>query len=171
MAAATSATPSSPAPTTTPPTPSAQPTVTVTKAQPTRTVTAKTTVYPTVYQAPPAPRSVADPSGWPPYEYYGPSSYDVCATNSYPLSSLLRQGTQPAPGTAEYEALTSAQAGLRALNYGEPGPIPVDGDFGSMTEAAASSFQRNKGLTVDGTIGPETWAALHEWLNSYVGIC
>lgn len=162
---------SSPAATTAPPSPRPQPTVTVTKSQPARTVTAKTTVYPTVYQAPPAPRSVADPAGWPPYEYYGPTGYDVCATSSYPLPSLLRAGSQPAPGTAEYETLTSAQAGLRALNYGEPGPIPVDGDFGAMTEAAARSFQRNKGLTVDGTIGPETWAALHEWLNSYAGIC
>ena len=41
--------------------------------------------------------------------------------------------------------------------------IPVgatDGVFGSRTENAVRSFQQQKGLTVDGVVGANTWAAL-----------
>lgn len=37
---------------------------------------------------------------------------------------------------------------------------PVDGDFGGGTESAVKSFQKDKQLTVDGTVGPKTWAKL-----------
>lgn len=37
-----------------------------------------------------------------------------------------------------------------------------DGVFGKMTETAVIWFQRRKGLTVDGKIGDETWAALQD---------
>jgi peptidoglycan hydrolase-like protein with peptidoglycan-binding domain len=36
----------------------------------------------------------------------------------------------------------------------------VDGIFGPSTEAAVKNFQHDKGLTVDGIVGPHTWAAL-----------
>lgn len=39
---------------------------------------------------------------------------------------------------------------------------PVDGDFGGGTEAAVKTFQRSKGLGVDGVVGPLTWKALFE---------
>ncbi len=37
---------------------------------------------------------------------------------------------------------------------------PVDGDFGVGTEKAVKSFQKAKGLAVDGNVGPQTWKAL-----------
>ncbi|KKM09337.1 hypothetical protein SY88_19330 [Clostridiales bacterium PH28_bin88] len=37
---------------------------------------------------------------------------------------------------------------------------PVDGVFGAETSAAIREFQRLNGLTVDGLVGEETWAAL-----------
>lgn len=38
----------------------------------------------------------------------------------------------------------------------------IDGAFGSKTEAAVKAFQTDKGLTVDGVVGPKTWAALQK---------
>jgi peptidoglycan DL-endopeptidase CwlO len=37
---------------------------------------------------------------------------------------------------------------------------PTDGVFGSGLEASIRSFQRQRGLPVDGRVGPETWRAL-----------
>jgi Putative peptidoglycan binding domain/CHAP domain len=54
-------------------------------------------------------------------------------------------------------AVRDAQS--RLLQHGFS-PGPVDGIFGSGTDAATRAFQRAKGLTVDGVIGPNTWAAL-----------
>ena len=38
--------------------------------------------------------------------------------------------------------------------------VKIDGIFGSDTERAVIQFQVQAGLTVDGVIGPATWAAL-----------
>ena len=37
---------------------------------------------------------------------------------------------------------------------------PVDGDFGPGTEAQVKAWQKGKGLTADGVIGPVTWKAM-----------
>ncbi|HWR23481.1 MAG TPA: peptidoglycan-binding protein, partial [Feifaniaceae bacterium] len=36
----------------------------------------------------------------------------------------------------------------------------ADGDFGSATDAATRSFQKRNSLTVDGIVGPKSWAVL-----------
>lgn len=53
--------------------------------------------------------------------------------------------------------VAQVQQRLAALGY-DPGP--ADGIFGRRTEAAVKSFQRSRGLVVDGIVGPGTWAAL-----------
>lgn len=38
---------------------------------------------------------------------------------------------------------------------------PIDGIFGSQTEAAVRQLQQANSLTVDGIVGPATWGALN----------
>ena len=41
-------------------------------------------------------------------------------------------------------------------------PGPIDGIFGPLTQRAVMDFQRDRGLAVDGIVGPRTWAALFD---------
>ena len=45
------------------------------------------------------------------------------------------------------------------------GPPGIDGKFGPRTETAVKAFQRDKGLQVDGIVGPITWGAICASLN------
>jgi cell wall-associated NlpC family hydrolase len=58
---------------------------------------------------------------------------------------------------AKGASVRTLQEKLRARGF-DPGPL--DGDFGPRTDGAVRAFQRAKGLTVDGIVGPQTWGAL-----------
>lgn len=45
---------------------------------------------------------------------------------------------------------------LKTLDWNQ-----VDGIFGQITETSVQTYQTDRGLTVDGIVGPQTWAALH----------
>jgi peptidoglycan hydrolase-like protein with peptidoglycan-binding domain len=49
---------------------------------------------------------------------------------------------------------------LQNLLCDENFAVAVDGNFGPGTEVAATRFQSENGLTADGIVGPQTWAAL-----------
>ena len=54
--------------------------------------------------------------------------------------------------------VTNIQQRLVAMGY-DIGPEGVDGKFGNNTKAAVEAFQRDRGLTVDGIVGRNTYAA------------
>ena len=54
------------------------------------------------------------------------------------------------------DAVAQLQGMLRDLNFA----VAIDGDFGPGTEVAVTRFQSESGITDDGLVGPETWAAL-----------
>ena len=56
------------------------------------------------------------------------------------------------------------QEDLNKLGYTPA--LALDGDFGPLTQAAVKWFQGVHGLTVDGIVGPVTWAALDGALSS-----
>lgn len=63
---------------------------------------------------------------------------------------ILQQGST-GPAVVELQTLLT-KAGFS--------PGAADGDFGAKTKSAVMSFQRARGLTADGIVGPVTWAAL-----------
>jgi hypothetical protein len=49
---------------------------------------------------------------------------------------------------------------LHAMGYGLGTKNPIDGDFGTKTDAAVRAYQKLHNLTVDGIVGKATWSAL-----------
>lgn len=71
------------------------------------------------------------------------------------------------------EHVTQLQDRLRGLGLLDAQP---HGSFDSATEAAVHQFQSDRGLTVDGTVGPKTWTELDDHMlnqglqyNPYAG--
>jgi len=80
---------------------------------------------------------------------------NVTRTTTTPVSKssssspVLKQGSKGASVVDLQKQLT--KAGFKCS---------ADGDFGPKTKAAVIAFQKSKGLTPDGVVGPKTWAAL-----------
>ena len=69
-----------------------------------------------------------------------------------PTRKTLRKG-------ARGDDVVYLQTRLIQLDY-DLSPYGADGSFGNKTLAAVKDFQRDHGLSVDGVVGPATWAAL-----------
>jgi len=74
-----------------------------------------------------------------------------CTVSAKATEPTLRRGSRG-------PAVVRLQQAIAALGF-DPGP--ADGKFGARTEAAVRAYQTARGLTVDGIVGPQTWAALH----------
>jgi peptidoglycan hydrolase-like protein with peptidoglycan-binding domain len=77
-------------------------------------------------------------------------SFETLELEAPPVRPTLRRGSRGADVVELQRRLAAAGA--------DPGA--VDGIFGSLTDAAVRTFQRLRGLGVDGIVGAQTWAAL-----------
>jgi peptidoglycan hydrolase-like protein with peptidoglycan-binding domain len=79
------------------------------------------------------------------------SSSRVAAQTSRSSLPTLREGSSG-------PAVRDLQTKLKAAGFN---PGTVDGAFGPKTKAAVLAFQRAKGITADGIVGPQTWGKLN----------
>ncbi|MEU9839750.1 peptidoglycan-binding protein [Actinomadura sp. NPDC048032] len=93
---------------------------------------------------------------------YGRPAYSGTATPAKP-----KPPAKPASGAPKWpgryitqppimhgDDVTLWQRQMRARGWG----IAVDGAYGPDSESVCRAFQKEKGLTVDGVVGPKTWA-------------
>ena len=79
-----------------------------------------------------------------------------------PINTGGGRSLVPYPGHVHHAAGTDdhhveqVQKRITQLGY----PLTADSAFGPRTDAGVRWFQKSKGLTVDGRVGPKTWAAL-----------
>lgn len=91
-----------------------------------------------------------DRAAWQPVRRTGRYAFEVLELESPSGMPTLRQGSRGL-------AVTDLQRRLTAVGMS---PGAMDGVFGSRTGSAVRSFQRSRGLQVDGVVGPQTWSAL-----------
>jgi Putative peptidoglycan binding domain len=80
-------------------------------------------------------------------------------TITTPAAQAPSQTLKPGDTGSQVKILQQA---LASLGYS---PGKVDGDYGPSTQAAVEQFQKAKGLTVDGIVGPQTLAKLQAELS------
>lgn len=77
------------------------------------------------------------------------------------VASATGSGTSTALPTDGPARVRSIQQALQAAGYS---PGAVDGTMGQKTQKAIRAFQEAHGLSVDGKVGPRTWAKLESYL-------
>lgn len=77
--------------------------------------------------------------------------------NKPKLSRKLAAQTNGEPSEDEFREATRYLQGVLNQNGAK---LTVDGLFGRKTEKAVRAFQKARGLTVDGWVGPQTWRAV-----------
>ncbi|RUP86870.1 peptidoglycan-binding protein [Dermabacter sp. HSID17554] len=110
---------------------------------------------------PPAPAPAAPsvpPFPLPRGHYYGPPSGPIQSVSGRGRNSRVPSDVIEVNGRWRSKGLATWQARMQARgwNIGESG---ADGRYGRDTARVVKRFQKNKGLKVDGKIGPATWRA------------
>ncbi|EAW36414.1 peptidoglycan-binding protein [Lyngbya sp. PCC 8106] len=98
-------------------------------------------------------------------------TWKLLETTPRPVATAPRPvETAPRPVAVAQEVLTKGTKGSKVrtlqtrLEIKGFDPGPVDGVFGSRTQAAVIAYQQTKGLEVNGVVDEQTWVALsQEW--------
>ena len=98
-----------------------------------------------VPKAPPFPL----PAGF----YYGPASGPKQSVSGRSRNTAVPADVVESGGRWYSKGLKQWQAQMQSRGWS----IKPDGRYGDQTEKVTRQFQRNKGLTQDGKIGPSTW--------------
>lgn len=80
-------------------------------------------------------------------------------TSAYKGESTVNIELKVLRAGSEGHSVKALQRMLHAMGY-NLGSNPIDGEFGSKTEAAVRSFQNKYDLDVDGIVGKDTWTKL-----------
>ncbi len=78
------------------------------------------------------------------------------------LTKKYKVTVREAPQEKAFVSAKDIQTALKNAGF-DPGPI--DGKIGPKTRQTIREFQRAKGLTPDGVVGPKTWAELEPYLT------
>ena len=85
------------------------------------------------------------------------------ATNVCAIMRLSKDVAAPTPPTIKQNTTDMLWARVLQIILNVQGMRPdfnCSGEYGPKTDAAVRSFQKQTGLTVDGVVGPKTWAML-----------
>ena len=94
---------------------------------------------------------------------------DILLNDAHHVCTVVTNGTsarfeKPLTEKGDYELMPLIKKGSRGkavkILQSLLGGLEVDGSFGAKTLAAVKAFQKKKGLTQDGEVGPLTWNAL-----------
>ena len=80
----------------------------------------------------------------------GPETWQALPAD--PNTPTLRRG-------ASGNSVAGLQKGLKKYGTAVTDPGPVDGDFAPKTEGAVRQYQEDRGISVDGIVGDQTWWA------------
>ncbi|KGX92944.1 peptidase M15 [Pontibacillus halophilus JSM 076056 = DSM 19796] len=93
---------------------------------------------------------------------YGPNTerkLDQVIAQRKNQTSIIRYPNKLFRVTTPYMRDQMGQSSIKAIQRAV-GAKPVDGIYGPSTAAAVKAYQRRKGLTADGIVGPSTWRTL-----------
>ena len=90
------------------------------------------------------------------------SAAKSAAAQTLVASAAGEEGASTALPAEEPARVRTVQQALQAAGYA---PGAVDGKMGKRTQKAIREFQEAHGLSVDGKVGPKTWAKLRPYLQ------
>lgn len=99
------------------------------------------------------------------YKLRGGNQSDQVNVKNFPISNVVALVWPAAAGPVppdERRVISEGDSGSDVEQVQRSLALPVDGDFGPLTEAAVIAFQKAAGLTPDGAVGEATWTALDE---------